>query len=361
MNEIQVFNNDDFGSVRIVEEDGKILFCGADAAKALGYTNTRDAINRHCKEDGVVNHDVIDTLGRIQQAKFISQVNLYRLIAHSNLPAADAFESWIESEVIPSVVYKCDAPESIVSYQNQEFGEIRTSIINGEPWFVAADVCDAFGEKNRNRAMQDLADDEKGYTQIATPGGMQKMAIVNEPGLYALLFAMKPEKARGVTEDYIGERIKKLKSFKRWIIHEVLPSIRKTGSYSIRPEPTDFERMNAETANLNAKAAVFEHWMRLSDALDTPQHHQICAHYASGVLAGHPVLPLPKVDRSYSATEVASMLGITAHKVGMLANKHGLKTDQYGYWVMDKSAHSSKEVSSFRYNDLAIDFLRNLQ
>lgn len=234
-------------------------------------------------------------------------------------------------------------------FNNDDFGNVRTLVVNGEPWFVAADVCKILGLEQVSRAMSKLDPDEGGLLSVPHPQSPEKtMEVngVNEYGLYRLVSTSnKPE----------------AKKFSRWIIHEVLPSIRKTGSYSIRPEPTDFERMNAETANLNAKAAVFEHWMRLSDALDTPQHHQICAHYASGVLAGHPVLPLPKVDRSYSATEVASMLGITAHKVGMLANKHGLKTDQYGYWVMDKSAHSSKEVSSFRYNDLAVDFLRNLQ
>lgn len=67
---------------------------------------------------------------------------------------------------------------------------MRTVTIDGEPWFVAADVCNIFGETNRNRAMQSLDSSEKGYTQMDTPGGKQRVAIVNEPGLYSLLFAM---------------------------------------------------------------------------------------------------------------------------------------------------------------------------
>ena len=122
-------------------------------------------------------------------------------------------------------------------FNNPEFGEIRTIQKNGEPWFVGKDVYRVFGETNRNRAMQALDEDEKGYTQIETPGGAQRMAIVNEAGLYHLLFAMQPEMARDVTDEYITARQAQLKAFKRWVTHEVLPSIRKTGSYTMNRYP----------------------------------------------------------------------------------------------------------------------------
>ncbi len=114
---------------------------------------------------------------------------------------------------------------------NYENNEVRTTIKDGEIWWVAKDVCDVFGETNRNRAMQSLSDDEKGYTQMATPKGVQKLAIINETGLYSLLFAMRPTKARGVSNTMINERLNKLNNFKRWVTHEVLPSIRKHGAY----------------------------------------------------------------------------------------------------------------------------------
>ena len=116
-------------------------------------------------------------------------------------------------------------------FESEEFGRIRVVEIDGQPWFVAKDVCDVFGETNRNRAMQSLDDDEKGYTQTNTPGGQQQIAIVNESGLYSLLFVMKPSKARGVSKDYIIERETKLKDFRRWVTHKVLPSIRQHGTY----------------------------------------------------------------------------------------------------------------------------------
>lgn len=100
---IQLFNNPKFGEVRVTEIDGKTYFIGSDVAKCLGYSNPHDAIIRHCKSDGVVNHEVIDSLGRTQAAKFISEGNIYRLAAKSQLPGADEFESWIFDEVLPSI------------------------------------------------------------------------------------------------------------------------------------------------------------------------------------------------------------------------------------------------------------------
>lgn len=118
----------------------------------------------------------------------------------------------------------------IFDYENNQ---IRTTEINGEMWWVAKDVCDVFGETNRNRAMQFLSEDEKGYTQMTTPKGTQNLAIINESGLYSLLFAMQPAKAkaRSVSDEVINKRQNKLKKFKRWVTHEVLPSIRKHGAY----------------------------------------------------------------------------------------------------------------------------------
>ncbi len=123
----------------------------------------------------------------------------------------------------------------LFKYQDKE---VRTVTLNGEPWFIAKDVCEVFGETNRNRAMQALDDDEKGYTQTDTPGGVQRIAIVSEAGLYNLLFAMRPTKARGISDEYVSEREQKLKDFKRWVTHDVLPTIRRHGAY-MTPETLD--------------------------------------------------------------------------------------------------------------------------
>lgn len=119
-------------------------------------------------------------------------------------------------------------------FNNTEFGKIRTTNINGEPWFVGKDVCEAFGDTNHKRSLANIDDSDRRVFKIETAGGKQNMIIINECGLYSLLFQMQPQKAKGVSqnEPRIEERIQKLKRFKHWVTSEVLPSIRKTGSYS---------------------------------------------------------------------------------------------------------------------------------
>ena len=90
----------EFGKIRTVEKDGKIWFCARDIAASLGYANTRDAIDRHCKQKGVCVHDIPTTGGR-QKVKFIDEGNVYRLIAGSRLPSAERFESWIFDDLVP--------------------------------------------------------------------------------------------------------------------------------------------------------------------------------------------------------------------------------------------------------------------
>jgi len=98
---LQAFTNHEFGTIRTITSGGQILFCGRDVATALGYANTKDALVRHCK--GVVNHYPLETAGGIQQVRFISEGDLYRLIVSSNLPAAEQFEAWVFDDVLPSI------------------------------------------------------------------------------------------------------------------------------------------------------------------------------------------------------------------------------------------------------------------
>lgn len=131
-------------------------------------------------------------------------------------------------------------------FNNPEFGEIRTIDQNGEPWFVLKDVCEVFGEQNYRRVSARLDEEEKGVSQIATPGGMQNMTVVSEAGLYSALFAMQPEKARGVDESYITKRQEQLKRFRKWVTSEVLPNIRKHGAY-MTPETLQAAILNPDT------------------------------------------------------------------------------------------------------------------
>lgn len=101
MNELQIFQNPEFGEIRTIEENGKVLFCGSDIAKALGYKRPNDAISAHCR--GTVKRRITDSIGREQEMNFIPEGDIYRLAAKSELPGAERFESWIFDEVIPSI------------------------------------------------------------------------------------------------------------------------------------------------------------------------------------------------------------------------------------------------------------------
>lgn len=107
-------------------------------------------------------------------------------------------------------------------FQNPEFGQVRTILIENEPWFVGKDVAEALGYANSRKALSDHVDDEdKGVTKCDTLGGVQEMAVINESGVYSLVFGSKLESA---------------KRFKHWVTSEVLPSIRKNGKYEVLPQ-----------------------------------------------------------------------------------------------------------------------------
>lgn len=97
---LEVFDSPEFGQMRILNEDGKYLFCASDAATALGYSNPRSALQRHCK--GVVKRNTL-TPGGSQSLSYIPEGDLYRLIVHSKLPSAEKFEHWVFEEVLPCI------------------------------------------------------------------------------------------------------------------------------------------------------------------------------------------------------------------------------------------------------------------
>lgn len=102
-NELQVFTNEQFGDIRTVEENGKVLFCGSDVAKALGYAKPHNALSDHCRcalKRGIPHPQSPD---KQIEMSFIPEGDVYRLIAHSKLPKAQEFESWVFDEVLPTI------------------------------------------------------------------------------------------------------------------------------------------------------------------------------------------------------------------------------------------------------------------
>lgn len=146
----------------------------------------------------------------------------------------------------------------IFAFENAEFGIIRTQNIDGNPWFVGKDVANALGYSNPRKALIDHVDEEdKGVTKCDTLGGTQELTIINESGLYSLIFSSKLESA---------------KSFKRWVTSTVLPSIRKTGGYLAGQEQLTNKEIMAralilaqkQIEKVNARIAILEEKNRSS-------------------------------------------------------------------------------------------------
>lgn len=231
---------------------------------------------------------------------------------------------------------------NIVAFKYEE-QQVRTIEKNGEPWFVGKDVADILGYSDTAQAVRKHIDNEdKGVVEMTTPGGKQPVTIINESGLYSLILSSKLPTA---------------KKFKHWVTSEVLPSIRKTGEYKITPAQQN--RLDIMERNSRAREASL--WLRISAQVKSDTYRQVCASYASTVLAGREVIPLPQTTQHhYSATEIGAMFGVSKQAIGNLANTYGMKTDEYGAWYHDKSPYSAKEVDVFKYNDRAVQRFRDL-
>ncbi|KPI49951.1 hypothetical protein KW95_10865 [Clostridioides difficile] len=172
--------------------------------------------------------------------------------------------------------------------------------------------------------------------------------FLTESGVYKLIFKSRKEEAE---------------KFQDWVTDEVLPSIRKTGTYSSnKPKDTkdesEIKYMNAQARLKNARAREAKIYLELADKVDIKEYKQIMYSKTTELISGEALIPLPKMERkTYSATEIGKMLGISANKVGGLANAYNLKTDEYGIKVWDKAKYSDKQVESFRYYENVIPVL----
>ena len=155
-------------------------------------------------------------------------------------------------------------------FNNDQFGQIRTTVKDGAPLFVAADVCRALEISKYRDAVSRLDEDERGSFEVDTPGGTQKMTAVTESGLYSLV---------------LGSRKPEAKAFKRWITHDVIPAIRKTGGY------VDNEQQFVETylpfADANTKALVGQTLAQLRAANEQLEQQKPKVLFADAVSAAH--------------------------------------------------------------------------
>ena len=232
-------------------------------------------------------------------------------------------------------------------FTNPEFGNIRIIETNGEPWFIGKDVAEALGyEASRNAITKHVDDEDKLTHQISASGQNRNMTVINESGLYSLILSSKLPNA---------------KKFKRWVTSEVLPAIRKHGNYTAPKQENKSKSIDLEIRLNNSKARMASEYRRIAEMTDIKEYKHICQQKAVEVLAGMPLLPMEEVtERTYSATEIGKMFGVSKNKIGALANKNNMKCDEYGKLFYDKSPHSQKQVETFRYYECAVEKFREL-
>lgn len=219
--------------------------------------------------------------------------------------------------------------QEIKIFESNEFGKVRTINENGQIWFVGKDVCEIFGDTNYRRSISRIDEDEKKTSNVSTNGGSQNMILLNESGLYSLLFLMQPQKAKGVSqnESAINERIEKLREFKRWITHEVLPSIRKHGGYIKNQENLSDDELMARALEVAQRKIA--------------EKNKLIEEQASKIQQD-----TPKVLFADSVS--ASSTSILVGELAKLLNQNGIKTGQKRLfsWLRE-NGYLMKNTSSF--------------
>lgn len=121
------------------------------------------------------------------------------------------------------------------------------------------------------------------------------------------------------------------------------------------------DHINRELAEKELRLRISQQYLKLMETPDILDSYKtILLAKSAEALAGEPVLPLPKTEKTYSASDIGKMLGVSAQKIGHIANTHGLKSEEYGSWYRDKAKYSNKEVNTFRYNDKAIEMFKSI-
>jgi len=202
-------------------------------------------------------------------------------------------------------------------FENPEFGKVRAVERDGEPWFVAADVCRALEIGNPTQALTRLDDDEKSNTLISNEGnrGNPNVAIINEPGLYSLV---------------LGSRKPEAKAFKRWVVHEVIPSIRKHGMYAT--ENTLEAMLNDPDTMIRLLQNIKEERVRRKalEAENAAQRQVIAeftpkVSYYDIVLQTKDVLSIGKIAKDY---------GKSAQWMNQQLHSRGIQYKQGGIWLL---------------------------
>ena len=249
-------------------------------------------------------------------------------------------------------------------FKNEEFGEIQIIKINNEPYFIGKEICTLFGDTNYRRSLSNIDKLDKTLIPIQTAGGKQSMIVINENGLYDLLFSMQPQKAKGVSQmtQAINERIDKLKRFKRWVTHEVLPSIRKTGGYIAGEEKMTEDELILKAMNvLNKKVEIMREENQRLEAENEKQNQLIGelkpkADYTDRILRSRGTVKVNVIANDY---------GFTATAFNKKIKELGIQYKEGKDWLLYKKyrekGYTHTKTFEFKHSDGTPDTKTNME
>lgn len=192
MKDIQIFSNEQFGQVRVIDIDGEGWLVGKDVAIAVGYNRPSEAIRQHCDEDDTLKHRIMDGLGRNQETLLINESGLYSLIMSSKLPQAKKFKKWVTSDVLPSI---------------RKHGMYATDELINNPDLLIAAATKIKEERQARLEAEKLRD--KLIRGFIGSGQNRNMICIDESGLYSLILGrllmttVKNQLWNGVTIRYV--------------------------------------------------------------------------------------------------------------------------------------------------------------
>nr|WP_283245870.1 Bro-N domain-containing protein [Ligaoa zhengdingensis] len=238
--------------------------------------------------------------------------------------------------------------------QSAKFGEIEADIYsdNKDMFMTINQLAECLGYANGRKGIDTLIDrnnylksEEFSVTlkMRATDGKQYNTRLFTEDGIYEVTMLSSQPKA---------------KEFRAWI-RSILKALRSGEAKVV--SMSEYQRMMAQTREENARIRKAQILTRLADEYKGTTYQQVLNSHATKVLTGEHLIPLPELaEKTYSAGEIGERLEISANMVGKLANRHNLKTNEFGKWFHDKSRHSSKEVPAFRYYAKVIPVLQEI-
>lgn len=225
----------------------------------------------------------------------------------------------------------------LMIFDNPEFGEIRTVEVNGEPWLVGKDVARALGYgegKSLANAVANHVDaEDRGVTEMMTPGGNQNMTIINESGVYSLV---------------LGSKLPTAKKFKRWVTSEVLPSIRKNGMYLL---PKDYPSALRALADSEEQRMALES-TNATLAAENERQAQVIAEFEPIRQYVDTILESPD---ALATSQIAADYGMSAQQLNKILRDEGVQHKVSGQWLLYKKhmnkGYTKSKTFQFTHSD----------